>query len=128
MKSFTPLSAKELCEAEITAPAAPSATASQATAGVGTTPSVVTSTPSAASPATKAASSSGPDRRVSRPTTKRVAAEHASRGAPEGQHHLRREVEVRHPPHAVRPELQHPVSMPEPMREAEGLCEGGAAP
>ena len=73
MKSFTPLSAKELCEAEITAPAAPSATASHATAGVGATPRVVTCAPSAARPATSAASSSGPDSRVSRPTTNRSA-------------------------------------------------------
>ena len=36
--SFMPLSSNGLCDAEITAPADPSAAASQATAGVGTTP------------------------------------------------------------------------------------------
>ena len=52
----------------MTAPAILSAAASHATVGVGTTPSVRTSTPSDAKPATSAPSSSGPERRVSRPT------------------------------------------------------------
>ena len=39
-----------------------------------------------------------PTRRVSRPTTKRVAAEHPRRGAPEGEHQLRRQLDVGAPP------------------------------
>ena len=70
-KSFTPLSANGLWEAVITAAATDSDCAIRATAGVGSTPSSSTSTPSAAKPATSAASSSGPERRVSRPMTMR---------------------------------------------------------
>ena len=70
--SLMPLSAKGLCEAEIIAPAhrlgrgrrrPPPAS--------GTTPRSSTSTPSAAKPAASAASSRGPEMRVSRPTTTR---------------------------------------------------------
>src|SRR5690606_5573770 len=66
-----PLSAKGLCDADTMAAGAPSAADHHATAGVGTTPSSTTSTPSLASPAASAASSMGPDRRVSRPTAQR---------------------------------------------------------
>ena len=46
---------------------APSVADHHATSGVGTTPSTVTSAPSLARPAASADSSSGPERRVSRP-------------------------------------------------------------
>src|SRR5829696_9604012 len=55
----------------MTAPGTPSAAASAATAGVGSTPRRSTLTPSAARPAVSAPSRSGPERRGSRPTTKR---------------------------------------------------------
>ena len=64
-----PLSRYGLCDAEITAPMALRCAASNATAGVGTTPRRWTSTPSAASPATNAASSIAVETRVSPPTT-----------------------------------------------------------
>ncbi len=108
VKSFTPLSANELCEAEITAPAMPSAAASHATAGVGATPSVVTSTPSARQPGDQGRLEQRPRSSGVAPHDEAVLAEHAGRGAPERQHDLRREVDVRHAPHPVRPELQHP--------------------
>src|SRR4051794_27742720 len=66
-----PLSGKRLCEAEITTPGTSSCAAAHATAGVGTTPSVCTSTPSPARPDASAASSNGPEMRVSRPMTTR---------------------------------------------------------
>ena len=66
---FTPLSAKGLWEAEIMAPGIPSRLATQATVGVGTTPSSSASAPAPQMPAARAASSMGPDRRVSRPIT-----------------------------------------------------------
>src|SRR5690606_14288270 len=69
--SLMPLSAKGLCDADTIAAGAPSDADHQATAGVGTTPSSTTSTPSLARPAASAASSMGPDRRVSRPTAQR---------------------------------------------------------
>src|SRR5580658_3125700 len=69
LKSLIPLSAKGLCEAEITAPGAWRDSATAATPGVGSTPRSMTSAPSASRPAEKAAWSSGPERRVSRPTT-----------------------------------------------------------
>ena len=65
-----PLSPKGLCEAEITAPGTLRRSATAATPGVGSTPRSTTSAPSVARPAEKAAWSSGPERRVSRPTTK----------------------------------------------------------
>ena len=105
--SFTPLSSKRLCDAEITAPAACSSAASHATAGVGTTPSDVTCTPSDVSPATNADSSNGPDSRVSRPTTNCHPPSTACGGATEREHQLRREVEVGDAANAVSPELQH---------------------
>ena len=68
--SLTPLSAKGLWLAEITAAGrAALASAMCATPGVGSTPTSTTSAPSAQRPATSAASSIGPERRVSRPTT-----------------------------------------------------------
>ena len=71
-KSLMPLSAKGLCDAEITAAGHARAAADrQATPGVGSTPRSTTSAPSLASPADKAAWSRGPERRVSRPTRKR---------------------------------------------------------
>src|SRR5262245_18104459 len=70
-KNLMPLSGNGLCEADTTAAGASSCTDHHATSGVGATPSNVTSAPSDARPALSAASSSGPDRRVSRPTAKR---------------------------------------------------------
>ena len=65
-----PLSGMALCEAEsITPRSAPSSAVSQATPGVGSSPSRSTSTPAEASPATTAASRNWPEIRVSRPTT-----------------------------------------------------------
>src|SRR5260370_36344155 len=55
------------------APGAPRADARNATVGVGTTPASSTSAPSEQMPATRAASISGPDRRVSRPITNGVS-------------------------------------------------------
>ena len=63
-----PLSPNGLCEADTMAAGESVVADHQATAGVGTTPRDTTSAPSAARPALSAASSSGPDRRVSRPT------------------------------------------------------------
>src|SRR5215210_6899499 len=68
MKNFTPLSGKGLWEAEIMAAGRPSAADSQATPGVGSTPTSTTSAPSVARPADRAACSRGPEMRVSRPT------------------------------------------------------------
>jgi hypothetical protein len=69
-KNLMPLSSNGLWEAEITLPpAAPSASTMRATAGVGTTPTLTTSTPIEASPAASAASSISPETRVSRPMT-----------------------------------------------------------
>ena len=65
-----PLSPNGLCEAEITAPGAVRAAATVATPGVGSTPRSTTSAPSVARPAENAAWNRGPERRVSRPTTK----------------------------------------------------------
>src|SRR5579872_121878 len=66
--SFIPLSSNGLCDAEITMPAAaPFASTICATAGVGTTSTLITSTPIDANPAAIAASSMSPDSRVSRP-------------------------------------------------------------
>src|SRR5262245_5284983 len=67
--SLMPLSRYGLWEAEIIAPSASRRDASNATVGVGTTPRRWTTTPSEASPATKAASSIAVDTRVSPPTT-----------------------------------------------------------
>src|SRR5262245_37754820 len=69
--SLMPLSMNGLWLAEMTAPAVPSCSATKATAGDGATPSRRTSTPADVNPAMRAASSIGPDRRVSRPTTMR---------------------------------------------------------
>src|SRR5262245_40757366 len=66
-----PLSGKGLCDADTMAAGAPSRADHHATSGVGATPSSATSAPSDARPALSAASSSGPERRVSRPTAKR---------------------------------------------------------
>ena len=70
LNSLMPLSPKGLCEAETTAPGALRRSATAATPGVGSTPRSTTSAPSVASPAERAAWSRGPERRVSRPTTK----------------------------------------------------------
>src|ERR1035437_6778145 len=71
--SLMPSSAKGLCDAEITAPGMSRSADNQAMAGVGRIPTSMTSAPSPASPAERAAWSIGPERRVSRPTTKDVA-------------------------------------------------------
>src|ERR1700722_1062359 len=73
LKSLMPLSAKGLWEAETTAPGSRRRAATVATPGVGNTPRSKTSAPSVASPADRAAESMGPERRVSRPTTKPCA-------------------------------------------------------
>ena len=123
--SLMPLSANGLCDAEITAPATPSAAASHATAGVGTTPSSATSTPSAASPATSAASSSGPERRVSRPTTNaRRRRAPGPRPARSASTELRRQLDVGDPAHAVGPELQHRYR-PQPASSASASSTAG---
>src|SRR5581483_11770939 len=70
LNSLIPLSPNGLCEAETMAPGCPRTWATVATPGVGRTPRSMTSAPSVARPADSAAWSSGPDRRVSRPTTK----------------------------------------------------------
>ncbi len=65
-----PLSGIALCDAEsITPRSASSSAVSQATPGVGSSPSSSTSTPVESSPATTAASRNCPEMRVSRPTT-----------------------------------------------------------
>ena len=67
-----PLSSKGLWLAEMTMPASASPVAvSQATAGVGMTPSAVTSAPELHRPAVRAASSIPPEMRVSRPMNTR---------------------------------------------------------
>src|SRR5262245_14538866 len=68
--SLMPLSGNGLCDADTMAAGAACCTDHHATSGVGATPSSVTSAPSDARPALSAASSRGPDRRVSRPTAK----------------------------------------------------------
>ena len=94
-KSLTPLSAKGLCEAEMTAAGTaalrPSA---RPPPGVGRTPRSTTSAPSLASPADRAAWSSGPERRVSRPTRKDAGREGPGRGPPQGQDQLGAELGV----------------------------------
>ena len=73
-KNLMPLSWKGLWEAEMTAAGWPSAAESQATPGVGSTPTSATRAPSAMSPADRAAWRSGPEIRVSRPIRKRSPA------------------------------------------------------
>ena len=69
-KNLIPLSAAGLWLAEMTTPKdAFSAPVRKATPGVGMTPSLSTSTPALASPATTAASRNSPEARGSRPTT-----------------------------------------------------------
>ena len=63
-KSLTPLYGGGLCDAETTAPRS---SASRATAGVGSTPARTAVQPADEIPRASAASSSGPDPRVSRP-------------------------------------------------------------
>src|SRR5215218_5741658 len=73
-KNLIPLSSGGLCEAEMAAPASPGRSAvTKATAGVGTTPRRWTIPPAEATPAARAPWSMGPEARVSRPTTRRVA-------------------------------------------------------
>ncbi len=72
LKNLMPLSANGLCEAETTTPAsAPRFSTSAASPGVGITPAICTRPPPLVMPATSAASSMGPLRRVSRPITNR---------------------------------------------------------
>src|SRR3954451_12973265 len=71
-KNFSPLSAKGLWEAEMTAaPSRPSRPSRTGAAGVGSTPASRASPPAAATPAASALSSIGPDSRVSRTTSRR---------------------------------------------------------
>src|SRR6188472_4445871 len=65
-KSFTPLYSGGLCDAEMTTPRP---CARRATAGVGSTPPRTAVPPAEATPTATASSSSGPDARVSRPTS-----------------------------------------------------------
>ena len=67
-----PLSGIGLCDAESTTPmSTPSSAVRNATAGVGSTPTLLTSTPAEASPADTAAARNSPDARESRPTIAR---------------------------------------------------------
>src|SRR5947209_4531396 len=69
-----PLSSNGLCEAEITMPRSYAAERVRyATAGVGTTPALVTRAPSLAAPCASSDSIHPPDSRVSRPTRIRIA-------------------------------------------------------
>ena len=72
-----------------------------ATPGVGSTPRSTTSAPSEARPAEKAACRSGPERRVSRPTTKVRAGRTRAAARPEGQGQLGRQLQVGDAPHPV---------------------------
>ena len=67
-KNFTPLYSGGLCEAEMTTPRS---RRSSATAGVGSTPPRTAFPPAETTPRAKAASSAGPEPRVSRPTKTR---------------------------------------------------------
>ena len=93
VKSLTPLSAKELCDAEITAPATPSAAASQATAGVGTTPSVVDVDALGREPGDAAPPRAGARTPGVAPDDEPLAAEHPSGRPPEREHELGGEVD-----------------------------------
>ena len=91
------MSAIGLCDALIITPAAaPSRRVTQATAGVGTMPSETTSRPADVTPATIAASSIVPERRVSRPTMTRPVPiagvrQHAGSGPPDPKRQFRRQ-------------------------------------
>ena len=101
-KNLMPLSTYGLWLAEITAAGASRVRARCAMAGVGTTPTSITFAPSAHRPATSAASTIGPDRRVSRPMTNGPS-EPSTRaaGATERGHELRGELAVGDPTNAV---------------------------
>ncbi len=67
--TLMPLSSYGLCEAEMTTPASyVPVRVRNATAGVGTTPTLVTDAPSPQAPCASSASIQSPDSRVSRPT------------------------------------------------------------
>src|SRR5207342_2898751 len=67
--TLMPLSSYGLCEAEMTTPASyVPVRVRNATAGVGTTPTLVTDAPSPQAPCASSASIQPPDSRVSRPT------------------------------------------------------------
>ena len=93
VKSFTPLSAKELCEAEITAPAAPSAAGEPRHRRRGHHPERRDVDALGGEPGDQGRLEQRPRPAGVAPDHEAVAAEHASRGAPEGQHQLRRQVE-----------------------------------
>ena len=99
-----PLSKYGLWEAEITAPIAPARAASKATAGVGVTPNRRTSTPSAARPATNAASSIAVDTRLSPPTTASRASSTLCGGTAEVERERRCQLGVRPTPDTIRAE------------------------
>ena len=80
-----PLSWKGLCDAEITAAGWPSAADSQATPGVGSTPTSATWAPSAMSPAASAASEQGARDPGVAADQEAVAAQDAGRGPAQGQ-------------------------------------------
>src|SRR5581483_1563009 len=72
--TLMPLSPYGLCDAEMTTPASNACVRVRyATAGVGTTPALVTTAPSPDAPCASSASIHVPDSRVSRPTRKRSA-------------------------------------------------------
>src|SRR5215211_924781 len=78
-KNLTPLYCGGLCEAEMTAPRS---SASRATAGVGRMPPSTAFPPADATPSANAASSSGPELRVSRPTKTRPRPDQSAAARP----------------------------------------------
>ena len=104
-----PLSSYGLCEADTTAPIAPSRAASNATAAVGATPRRITSTPSDERPATNAASSIGVEMRLSPPTTAVDAPSTRGRGAPEIECERGGQLGVGPTPNAIGAEAARPI-------------------
>ena len=119
-----PLSRYGLCDAEIIAPRQSRRAASNATTGVGTTPRRWTTTPSLASPATKAASSIAVETPGVAADDGLGAAEHAGRGAAEVEGERRGEVGVGDAPDAVGAELHG--RRHESRRAAQRLVNCGA--
>jgi len=71
LRNLMPFSGAGLCEAEMTTPAsAPSLRVRNPMPGVGRMPKSITSAPLASKPSVRAACKTGPDARVSLPTTK----------------------------------------------------------
>ena len=109
-RNLMPLSGIGLCDAESTTPmSTPSSAVRNATAGVGSTPTLLTSTPAEARPADTAAARNSPDARLSRPDDRPgpVPLELAERGQHvrgrdrEVERELGGDVPVGEPTHAV---------------------------